>query len=124
MNHSPTASQRKSLRVPLPLSVEIDGTTYAASNWSIGGIAVVGMSNPPVHGTVVTARLGFPMRSDTPCIDVQLMSRTHHEDLTGFSFQGLDRQCQQALREYLELAGADKPREGGGFFSLAGTLMV
>lgn len=124
LNDTTTASQRKSLRVPLPLSVEIAGITYAASNWSIGGVAVVGMSAPPVAGTVVAARLGFPMRREADAIDVRLMARAHHDNLTGFSFQDLDKPCQRALRDYLEMAGADKPREGGGFFALAGTLMV
>ena len=82
-------SKRKSLRVAIPLYVEIGGITYGVSNWSTTGIGVVGLADPPQPGTVVPARISFPMLESTLTIAVGLEFRAQHEEVFGFDFHEL-----------------------------------
>lgn len=97
-------SKRKSLRVAIPLYVEIAGATYGVSNWSTTGIGVVGLESPPAPGTVVPARISFPMLESTLTIAVDLEFRARHEEVDGFDFHELSARNKRVLRHYIELS--------------------
>ncbi len=97
-------SKRKSLRVVIPLYVEIGGVTYGVSNWSTTGIGVVGIERPPEPGTMVPARISFPMLESTLTIAVELVFRAQHEAVSGFDFHDLSARNKRVLRHYIELS--------------------
>ncbi len=97
-------SKRKSLRVAIPLYVEIDGATYGVRNWSTTGIGVVGLQNPPEPGTVVPGKISFPMLESTLTIAVALEFRARHEEVSGFDFHALSARNKRVLRHYIELS--------------------
>ena len=97
-------SKRKSLRVAIPLYVEIGGATHGVSNWSTTGIGVFGMTQPPEPGSVVPARISFPMLESTLTIAVDLMFRARHEEVSGFDFHELSARNKRVLRHYIELS--------------------
>jgi multidrug resistance efflux pump len=95
---------RKAMRVAMPLSVEIDGTTYVARDWSISGIGVSDLAIQPQPGDVVRAKLSFPMLESTLLIPVQLVFRSIHEGIYGFEFHDLSPRNRKILRHYIELS--------------------
>jgi hypothetical protein len=97
-------SKRKSLRVAIPLYVEIAGVTYGVSNWSTTGIGVVGLASVPEPGEVVPARISFPMLESTLTIAVELAFRARHEEVFGFDFHDLSARNKRVLRHYIELS--------------------
>ena len=97
-------SKRKSLRVAIPLYVEIGGVTYGVSNWSTTGIGVVGLASVPDPGEVVPARISFPMLESTLTIAVELAFRARHEEVFGFDFHELSARNKRVLRHYIELS--------------------
>jgi multidrug resistance efflux pump len=97
-------SKRKSLRVAIPLYVEISGVTYGVSNWSTTGIGVVGLASVPEPGEVVPARISFPMLESTLTIAVELAFRARHEEVFGFDFHDLSARNKRVLRHYIELS--------------------
>jgi multidrug resistance efflux pump len=97
-------SKRKSLRVAIPLYVEIDGVTYGVSNWSTTGIGVVGLQDLPPPGAVVPGRISFPMLESTLTIAVDLMFRAQHDEVSGFDFHELSARNKRVLRHYIELS--------------------
>ena len=97
-------SKRKSLRVAIPLYVEIAGVTYGVSNWSTTGIGVVGLESAPEPGAVVPARISFPMLESTLTIAVDLAFRARHEQVFGFDFHELSARNKRVLRHYIELS--------------------
>lgn len=52
--------KRQHIRVSMPLTVELDGRSYAARDWSLGGFRIAGGHHPWRVGDRVTARLVFP----------------------------------------------------------------
>ena len=97
-------SKRKSLRVAIPLYVEIVGQTYVVRNWSTTGLGVVGLEAPPEAGTVVPAKISFPMLESTLTVSVDLMFRARHEQVCGFDFHDLSARNKRMLRHYIELS--------------------
>lgn len=97
-------SKRKSLRVAIPLYVEMGGATYGVSNWSTIGLGVVGLDSPPEPGTVVPARISFPMLESTLTIQVELLFRARHEEVFGFDFHELSARNKRVLRHYIQLS--------------------
>jgi multidrug resistance efflux pump len=97
-------SKRKSLRVAIPLYVEIDGATYGVGNWSTTGLGVIGLENPPQPGTEVPARISFPMQESTLTVAVDLVFRARHEGVCGFDFHELSARNKRVLRHYIELS--------------------
>lgn len=97
-------SKRKSLRVAIPLYVEIGAATYGVSNWSTTGIGVVGLADLPEPGTVVPARISFPMLESTLTIAVDLIFRARHGEVAGFDFHELSARNKRVLRHYIELS--------------------
>lgn len=97
-------SKRKSLRVAIPLYVEIGGVTYGVSNWSTTGIGVVGLEEAPEPGMVLPARISFPMLESTLTITVDLEFRARHEEVYGFDFHALSARNKRVLRHYIELS--------------------
>ncbi|MFC5499521.1 HlyD family efflux transporter periplasmic adaptor subunit [Caenimonas terrae] len=97
-------SKRKSLRVAIPLYVEIGGATYGVSNWSTTGIGVVGLQEEPEPGSVVPARISFPMLESTLTIAVELKFRARHDEVYGFDFHELSARNKRVLRHYIELS--------------------
>ncbi|MDB5941353.1 MAG: hypothetical protein JWQ13_919 [Ramlibacter sp.] len=97
-------SKRKSLRVAIPLYVEIAGATYGVSNWSTTGLGLVGLADPPEPGSVVPARISFPMLESTLTIAVDLVFRRRHEEVFGFDFHDLSARNKRVLRHYIELS--------------------
>jgi multidrug resistance efflux pump len=97
-------SKRKSLRVAIPLYVEIGGQTYSVRNWSTTGLGVVGLDSPPEPGTVIPARISFPMLESTLTVAVELEFRAQHEEVFGFDFHELSARNKRVLRHYIELS--------------------
>ncbi|MBI2771330.1 MAG: HlyD family efflux transporter periplasmic adaptor subunit [Burkholderiales bacterium] len=97
-------SQRKSLRVAIPLYVEIAGASYAVRNWSTTGMGVVGLDAEPESGTVLPAKISFPMLESTLTVAVELVFRARHEDVCGFDFHELSARNKRVLRHYIELS--------------------
>ena len=97
-------SKRKSMRVAIPLYVEIGGVTYGVGNWSTTGIGVVGLEEAPEPGTVLPARISFPMLESTLTIAVELEFRARHEEVFGFDFHALSARNKRVLRHYIELS--------------------
>ena len=97
-------SQRKSLRVAIPLYVEIAGGTYAVRDWSTTGMGVVGLTAPPEPGTVLPAKISFPMLESTLTVAVELEFRREHEGVFGFDFHNLSVRNKRVLRHYIELS--------------------
>jgi hypothetical protein len=112
-------SQRKSLRVAIPLMVEIAGTNYAVKNWSTTGVRIVGLDVPPQPGAVIPARISFPMVESTLVIATDLVIPARHEDVDGFDFHELSARNRRVLRHYLELSMDGKLGDAEGIVSLA-----
>ena len=97
-------SKRKSLRVAIPLYVEIGGATYGVSNWSTTGIGIVGLASEPEPATIIPARISFPMLESTLTIAVDLVFRARHDEVFGFDFHELSARNKRVLRHYIELS--------------------
>ena len=97
-------SKRKSLRVAIPLYVEIGGTSYPVRNWSTTGLGVLGMDSVPEPDTVIPARISFPMLESTLTVSVELVFRARHEEVVGFDFHDLSARNKRVLRHYIELS--------------------
>lgn len=117
-------SKRKSLRVAIPLYVEIAGTSYGVSNWSTTGIGVVGLDNLPEPGTILPARISFPMLESTLTVSVDLIYRARHEDVVGFDFHELSARNKRVLRHYIELSVDGKLGDVEDIVAVAGAPMT
>ncbi|MDB5858166.1 MAG: hypothetical protein JWQ76_1855 [Ramlibacter sp.] len=95
---------RKAMRVAIPLFVEIDGQTRAASDWSTTGVGLSELASPLQPGDLVHARLSFPMLESTLLIPVQLVYRSEHHGVHGFEFHDLSPRNRRILRHYIELS--------------------
>lgn len=98
-------SKRKSLRIAIPLYVEIAGRTYSVRDWSTTGLGLVGLEDAPEPGTVVPARISFPLLESTLTLAVELQFRARHDDeVYGFDFHELSARNKRVLRHYIELS--------------------
>ena len=95
---------RKSMRVAIPLFVEIAGRTHPARDWSTTGVGLTDLDGIPQEGEVVEARLSFPMSESTLLIPVQMVYRSTHDGVHGFEFQDLSPRNRRILRHYIELS--------------------
>lgn len=95
---------RKSMRVALPLFVEIGGKNYAARDWSTTGVGLSDVDLAPKPGDVVQARLSFPLLESTLLIPVELVFRSEHDGVYGFEFHDLTSRNRRLLRHYIELS--------------------
>jgi multidrug resistance efflux pump len=95
---------RKAMRVAIPLFVEIDGRSHAASDWSTTGVGLSDLPRVPGMGELVPARLSFPMLESTLLIPVQLVYRGEHDGVAGFEFHELSARNRRILRHYIELS--------------------
>ena len=114
-------SKRKSLRVAIPLYVEIGGATYGVSNWSTTGIGVFGLPQAPEPGSVLPARISFPMLESTLTIAVDLVFRARHEEVFGFDFHELSARNKRVLRHYIELSVDGKLGDVEDIVAVAGS---
>lgn len=96
--------QRKALRVTIPLFVEIDGVQHPVRDWSTTGLGVAGLPHTLQPGSVVAARISFPMLESTLLIPVQLVYRGTRDDVSGFEFHDLSARNRRVLRHYIELS--------------------
>jgi multidrug resistance efflux pump len=97
-------SQRKALRVSIPLYVEIDGSSHVARDWSTLGLGVEGLARTPALGEVVPARISFPMQESMLVLPVELVFRGLHDGVAGFDFHALSARNRRVLRHYVELS--------------------
>jgi multidrug resistance efflux pump len=95
---------RKAMRVAIPLFVEIDGKSHAATDWSTTGVGIGDLERRPAEGELLSARLSFPMLESTLLIPVQLVYRGEHEGIAGFEFHDLSARNRRILRHYIELS--------------------
>lgn len=113
--------QRKSVRVAIPLLVEIAGQTYSVRNWSVSGIGVPGLPAVPAEGELIPARLSFPMVEATLMIQVDLVFRKCHNDVCGFDFHELSPRNRRVLRHYIELSVEGKLDDADNIVAIATT---
>ena len=95
---------RKAMRVAIPLFVEIEGKSHAATDWSTTGVGLTDVDRLPDEGELVQARLSFPMLESTLMIPVQLVYRGEHDGISGFEFHNLSARNRRILRHYIELS--------------------
>ncbi len=95
---------RKSMRVAIPLSVEIEGRTYVARDWSTVGLGLSELEIEPQPGDIVQGRLSFPLMESTLLIPVQMVFRNIREGAYGFEYHELSDRNRKILRHYIELS--------------------
>ncbi|MFP7755123.1 HlyD family efflux transporter periplasmic adaptor subunit [Thermodesulfobacteriota bacterium B35] len=95
---------RKSHRVNIPLLVQVDGSVYKTSDWSMTGVGIIGLDREMEVGTRFAARLILPLAGGSLQLDVDLVCRNRRADITGCEFANLSNRNRRVLRHFIELA--------------------
>ncbi len=95
---------RKSHRVDIPLLVQVDGSVYRTSDWSMTGVGIIGLDREVEVGDRFAARLILPLAGGSLQLDVDLVCRNRRADITGCEFADLSNRNRRVLRHFIELA--------------------
>jgi multidrug resistance efflux pump len=113
-------SQRKALRVTIPLRAEIAGTVHEVRNWSTTGLGTAALAEPPAEGHTLPARLSFPMQDSLLVLPVQLTYRGRHGEVDGFDFHELSPRNRRLLRHYIDMSVEGRLDDVEGLVAVAG----
>jgi len=95
---------RKSHRVDLPLTVQIDGVSYKTKDWSMNSIGILDLEEDLEAGQVIESQCMFPMIDSMIVLNIKLEFKRRFKNCSGFEFIGLSPQVHRVLRQYIELA--------------------
>ncbi len=94
---------RKSHRVDLPLTVQIDGVSYKTKDWSMNSIGILDLTEDLEAGQVIESQCMFPMIDSMIVLNIKLEFKRRFKNCYGFEFIGLSPQVHRVLRQYIEL---------------------
>ena len=103
-------AQRQHIRISLPASINIDGTSYTLSDWSVGGISVIlnkGATTPRSLqiGSAVKSVLQFSFDGFALNVPITIEASQRTGDRIGCKFVDTDRN-QRIIMQYLVTAYA------------------
>lgn len=96
--------RRRAHRVTFPLSVEINGKTYRARDWSLIGVGLEGFDVELETDQTIPARCIVPVPGCFFAIAVTLQLKSRRTDVCGFEFHNLKASGRRVLRQYMESA--------------------
>jgi len=95
---------RKSHRIDLPLTVQINGISYQAHDWSMTGVSLIGFTEDLEPNQIIPSKCALPMVDSMIALNINLKFKRHLEGFSGFEFTDPSPQVRRALRQYIEMA--------------------
>jgi multidrug resistance efflux pump len=96
--------KRRYHRVTVPLFVALEGRTYQAADWSLGGLRLTGYRGSVAVGDEVDATLVLPYSGFNVTLPIRLRAVRRTAQDMGCQFVDPEEQTRRALRHLLEAA--------------------